>query len=259
MRSRVGRFVGLGLLFGLVFVFFLVATAPASWLAWGIGWGSRGVMNIGAPIGSLWSGEGVLVINQPDNAATNLGRVMWKIEPLYLMLGRLRLNLSLHGSEVQAESMVDISLNTVACHDLRAEFPAKIFTTFYAPIALLALEGRLDIRAESVSMEKHGLHGILLVAWQGASLSLSNVKPLGNYRLYFNGLGETANVEVNTESGSLAITGKGSFVTATRHFKFDGIASPATSAAELEPLLSMIGPDRGNGQRQLKLRVERLY
>ena len=33
-------------------------------------------------------------------------------------------------------------------------------------------------------------------------LSLSNIKPRGNYRLYFNGHGELVDVEVSTESGS---------------------------------------------------------
>jgi general secretion pathway protein N len=256
---RVLRYTGMGLVFCLLFAIFLAATAPATWLAWGVARGSQGVVNINTPTGSLWSGKGMLVIHRASDVPRALGGVTWKIEPLVLVLGRLRLNLSLDGSGIQAKSLVDLSYNTLALRDLRAEFPAKTVTTFYAPAALLAPEGQLDISADSVSMQKRGVHGSVQANWRSASLSLSSVKPLGNYRLYLNGHGESADVEVNTESGSLAIAGKGSLVAATGQFVFNGTARASAHAAELEPLLGMMGPDQGGGQRQLHIRLDRLY
>ena len=256
---RVWRYFGLGALFCLLFLIFLVATAPATWLAWGVALGSRGVVNINTPTGSLWSGQGMLVIHRASDVPRALGGVTWKIDPLVLVLGRLRLNLAIDGSDIQAKSLIDLSYDTLTLRDLRAEFPAKAVTTFYAPAALFAPEGLLQISADSVRMQKRGMHGSAQVNWRSAGLSLSSVKPLGNYRLYFNGHGESADVEVNTESGSLTIAGKGNLVAATGQFMFNGTARPSAYAAELEPLLGMMGPDRGGGQRQLNIRLDRLY
>jgi general secretion pathway protein N len=256
MRKRWWKFVLLG---GGFYLFFLMAMAPAAWMAWGVARATHGVVNLNEPVGSLWSGKAMLVIHQAADVPKSLGSVTWELKPLVLILGRLRLNLSVDGSGIQAKSLVDLSYNTLSIRDLRAEFPAKIVATFYAPAALFDPEGQLDISADSVSMEKRGLHGSLQAHWRSASLSLSNVKPLGNYRLYFNGHGESADVEVNTESGSLTIDGKGKLAAATGQFMFNGTARPSASAAELEPLLSMIGPDQGGGQRQLNVRFDRLY
>lgn len=259
MMGRVGRYLGLGLAFCLLFVIFLVATAPATWLAWGVARGSHGVVNINAPTGSLWNGQGMLVIHQTADVPRGLGNVTWKIEPLVLFLARLRLNLSVNGPDIQAKSLLDLSYSTLSFRDLHAEFPAKLATTFYAPAALFDPEGQLDIHAESISVEKRGMQGNLQADWRNAALSLSKIKPLGNYRLYFNGRGESADIEVSTQGGSLVVAGKGDLSFTTGQFKFDGTARAATSSAELEPLLNMLGPNQGDGVRQLNIRLEHMY
>jgi hypothetical protein len=95
------------------------------------------------------------------------------------------------------------------------------------------------------------LEGGATLEWQSAGSSLSNVQPLGDYRLEIVGAGKTANLKLSTTRGALELTGQGQWEAQKGQIQFAGLAVPRERAAELEPLLRLLGEDQGNGKRTL--------
>jgi hypothetical protein len=86
-------------------------------------------------------------------------------------------------------------------------------------------------------------------------VSLSNVKPLGAYRLVAHGAGEVVALAISTLSGPLVLGGKGEARIAGGA-TFSGEArAEGTEAAQLEPLLNLMGPKRPDGARSIEVRI----
>jgi general secretion pathway protein N len=97
--------------------------------------------------------------------------------------------------------------------------------------------------------------GAANVEWRDAAVALTDVKPIGSYRLEARGEGGPARLSVTTLSGPLRISGKGE-ATATRG-SFSGEArGEGDSAKALEPLLDLLGPRRPDGARALEVRLQ---
>ena len=104
-------------------------------------------------------------------------------------------------------------------------------------------------------LEPRGERGEAEIEWQGASVALSDVKPLGTYRAQLASDGKIANVTLTSTQGPLRVSGKGTFSPPAR-LAFSGEArADAESAKALEPLLNLLGPARADGARALEWRT----
>ena len=95
------------------------------------------------------------------------------------------------------------------------------------------------------------------VTWsrRDASVALSDVRPLGTYRLTAQGGGESVQLALSTIAGALTMSGKGE-VKLPRGTTFSGEArGEAASAAALEPLLTLMGPRRADGARAIEVLI----
>ena len=240
--------------FGLVFyLLFLIIEMPASWFAWGLNYYSHNIVRLDPLSGSLWHGKGQLIIYYPQTVPHDFGRTEWSINPFWLLTGRVQLTLQTNTPDRQIKTTLGIAKGSLFIKDTDAAFPASFVSQLYPPAALIGPQGQVRLRTSELVFDQQTLEGNATLEWQGAGSSLSNVRPLGDYRLDITGAGKTANLKLTTLRGGLELSGQGQWQLASGQLQLTGSATPRERAGELEPLLKLIGEDMGNGKRQLIL------
>jgi general secretion pathway protein N len=250
VKKRVVLYVVFGLVFYLLF---LIIEMPAAWLAWGLNQYSRGAVRLDPLGGSLWSGKGRIVIYYPQTTPHDLGAAEWNINPLWLFTGRIQMHWLVKTLETNIDTTVQFGSGQVHWIDTDATFPAQSVSQIYSPASLLSPKGQVRLHTTRLSIGQKGIEGSGEIVWQNAGSSLSSVQPLGDYRLEIIGGGNAANLKLTTVSGPLALDGQGKWQLQDGQLQINGTAVPRERATELEPLLSLLGPDLGNGRRALAL------
>ncbi|HEX9626845.1 MAG TPA: type II secretion system protein N [Acidiferrobacterales bacterium] len=246
--------IGYALLGAAFYLVFLLAAVPAAWFAWGLARATQGVVSLSAPVGSIWSGSGALVVHRAPEPPRQLGRVSWGVNPLWLVTGRLGLGAALEvAGGGEARGRVRLGVGSIVVRDLSASFAAQILPSLYSPAALLDPKGRVDVRAEELLLDRANVSGRAEINWQGAATSLSSVQPLGDYRLIFEGQGASAAVRLETLSGELDLNGAGQWQVQTGQLNFNGTAAARSRAEELGTLLRLMGPDQGGGRHAFSI------
>ncbi|MHB8455424.1 MAG: type II secretion system protein N [Acidiferrobacterales bacterium] len=240
--------LGIGL-----YLVFLIVTAPAAWIAWNLVRISHGVVSLNEPQGTLWRGKGDIVIHNASSPPRRLGAARWSINPLWLFAGQVEAHVALSDPGINVDGALRLGYGRLVLSDVSASFPAQLAAAFYGPATLLSPAGQVHINAKEFTLKRGDARGNAIVQWQGASSSLSSVQPLGNYRLSMDGRGETVAIKLETVNGSLSVSGQGQWQTTSGQIQFNGVAKPVAQPAELEPMLKLLGPDRGNGQRILSV------
>lgn len=239
--------MGLGF---LSYVVFLVAFLPAGWLAWGATTLSQGTVHIGTPQGTVWSGRGELQIHGALGAQS-LGDLRWRVNPLWLPLGRLQVKLRGLGSG-DGEAELQVGGEHMRIESLRATLPVQIAGLVYAPASFFAPTGQLQLDVPQLEVNASGLHGNATVLWRGAGGRFTGDTSLGDYRIEIDGRGETAAITLSTVSGRLELAGTGQWrVAGDGNLRFTGHAVARSDAAQLEPLLNALGRDQGGGRRPI--------
>lgn len=246
---------GLGLLTACVL------WAPARWLGSAIGALSAERVQLADPRGTLWQGSAALVLTGGEGSRDRLalpGRLHWQwrwpASSGWTAMG-LQVQadccmpaptvLRLQGWPGQAEAAIDK-------HD--SQWPASLLAGLGAPWNTLQPEGQLRLHSDGLRLqrtaERWQLQGTAELDLQDMSSRLSTLRPMGSYRLRVQGgtAPALAQIELNTLSGSLKLSGQGQWV--DRRLRFQGEAS-ATSEHEaaLSNLLNIIG--RRQGSRSL--------
>jgi general secretion pathway protein N len=126
---------------------------------------------------------------------------------------------------------------------------------FYPVVAAWRPEGTVQVNTQQVRWNEREMQGNVNVEWRDASVALSDVRPLGTYRLTAQGAGESVQLALSTIAGALTMSGKGE-VKLPRGTTFSGEArGEAASAAALEPLLTLMGPRRADGARAIEVQI----
>lgn len=245
---RTALYVVAGLVLYLVF---LVASAPASWVAWGLARAGQNMVTLAAPRGTVWRGEAQLYAGGPANTQ-HVGRLTWRLLPLRLFLGDIALDLGLTEGGLQARLIVQRGPGQLTLEDLNATVPAPLAGVFYAPALFVAPTGTLELRSENLALTRASLTGEAQILWRGAGGRFTGPASLGDYRLDLSGQGERATLRVSTVGGELEVSGNGEWRVGGGQLRFAGSAQPRSDAARLEPLLRPLGPDRGGGRRDLR-------
>ena len=240
--------------FGLVFyLLFLIIEMPASWCAWGLNYYTHNTVRLDPLSGSLWRGKGRLVIYYPQTVPHDFGQTEWSINPLWLLTGRVQLTLQTNTPDRQVKTTLGIAKGSLSIKDTDVAFPATFVSQLYPPATLIGPQGQVRLRTSDLVFGQQNLEGSATLEWQGAGSSLSNVQPLGDYRLEIVGAGKTANLKLTTLRGVLDLSGQGQWQLASGQLQLTGSATPRERVGELEPLLKLIGEDMGNSKRQLML------
>lgn len=246
------------LLLGLVlYVAFLLATAPAVWLAEAAARFTNGLVSLVNPQGTLWHGRAELYAGGRALGLRHLGTLQWRFNPLWLFLGRAKLDLDLTGADTRAHGTIRTGLRRLNASELLVTAPAHMVSLVYPAAMFFAPTGTIELRAPSLELSHDGLVTDADVRWQGAGGRFTGAAPLGDYRIELHGQGDTAKIRLTTLGGRLALNGEGEWrVTGDGDLRFVGTAAPNSDAEQLEPLLRQLGRDVGGGRRELRFNAQ---
>lgn len=249
MMGRVGRYIGLGLAFCLLFLIFLVATAPATWLAWGVARGSRGVVNLNAPTGGFWRGSGTLVLHEASTPPRDLGKLSWNVQVLWLLFGRAQVELRLVDQNIDLHGVIGATYHALYLDDVGGDMNAVYVSTVYPPAALFSPQGRAALHAPAIKIQKGSVTGKAELTWTDAAMSLSNGKVLGDYHLTLDGQGQSVPLKLDTLKGKLKLDGQGMWQPGNGQVQLSGNAVPQEQSSDVDAMLRLMGPDMGGGRR----------
>jgi general secretion pathway protein N len=245
------------LAFGLAaYLLFLLGTAPAGFLAWGLARVSDQALIIGGTSGTAWHGRGRLLVRQTANSVQDLGNVEWRLQGLQLMLARLAMKIDLIGPESTMHGTIAISPRQVGLESARVAASARMLGELYVPARLFAPQGQLRLSSHRLMLDRQGLHGNAAVLWEQAGSKLSRVQPLGDYRLDLASDGGRVDLKLSTVRGPLDLAGKGVWdIGGGGTLNITGIAQATSRQQDLEPLLKLMGRDLGNGRSAFRVDV----
>lgn len=247
VSPRAGLYIGLGL---IAYILFLVLFLPATWLAWGATRMSQGAVHIGTPTGTVWNGRGDLQMHG-TLGSQSIGDLHWRVNPLWLVLGRLHVSLRGLGAP-DGTAQLQVARHRMQVEELHASLPVQLAGLVYAPAGFFAPTGHLQLNAPKLEIDAGGIHGSAEVLWRGAGGRFTGDTSLGDYRIEVDGRGETAALKLSTVNGRLELAGTGQWrVVGDGEIRFNGHAVAKSDAAQLEPLLTALGRDQGGGRRAI--------
>jgi general secretion pathway protein N len=241
------RRVLLALLFGGVFIFGLLVFAPASLMGYALDRASGGTLTLAQTTGSVWQGSGVALLRLKSRSQT-LGSYRWHIRIF---------DASVQVQEGEGTPMTVRYIpfaGRVNVDNLHVTLPAAIMAAGAPQLGPYQLQGELDACSDHLVLDAAGMNGQITVDWLRAASGLSEIRPLGDYRILLRGTGAAVEAELSTLSGKLKLAGKGGFDAASG-MRFTGTAQaePGAAEAELNELLHHIGPEMKPGVFTLAL------
>lgn len=236
----------------LLYGVFLSTFAPSTWVAWGVTRISHGTVTLSDARGTFWSGDGALSsVRQRD-----LGRLRWRINPVWLFGGRIAATLDLSGPGTRLSTRLRVGFGGLQIHEATARFSPAVVAAFYPPLTLADPTGNMELHATNVSLTGNAIEGDANLLWRSAATNMSGVRPLGNYQLQLIGKRRTVDVTLTTQGGSLDLTGQGRWQPFDGgQFEFSGVARAAAQQTELAPLLALLGAQQTPGEVRLLIRT----
>jgi hypothetical protein len=238
----------------LVYLTLLVVWAPASLLAWVLPQLTQQVVKLDHEQGSLWRGHAERAqVKFASGLELQLGQLNWQLKPLDLFVGQLGYRLELSGAGVDATAVLSAGSAGAALRDVHAELPANWLEQLSPDLALWQPGGRLVFETRYLLLGRTGkLEGQASLRWLDAVSG--RVRPLlGSYRVDVEGADNRLRLKLTTESGPLFLQGAGQWEP-RQGLAFRGTVRPAQEVqAELDGLLSLIGPAQADGSRGLQL------
>jgi general secretion pathway protein N len=233
---------------------FLVLGAPATFIANRAAAWSDGHARFSDARGTLWSGS-MRATYEGTGGTFTCDRVAWRLQPARLVEGRISFLVDAGCPDLTARAQVARGWSEWEATDASGVVKARALPAFFPMAAAWRPEGSIRIAADGLRWNDREMQGPLTIEWQDAAVALSDVRPLGTYRLTAQGVGDTARLALTTVAGALRMTGQGE-VKLPRGATFSGEArGEGASAAALDPLLNLMGPRRPDGARSIEVRI----
>lgn len=233
---------------------FLAALTPASYVAAKLEASSRGGVQVHEAHGSIWSGSGRATIATPAGPLA-VEDLKWRFLPARLVAGRLAFAVTGRSAGFESRGELARSFSMWEAREVTIDGLAAGAASFLPLIAHWRPEGRLAAKAPLLAWNDREMRGEARLEWRAAAVALSEVKPLGSYRVELRGDGAQARVTLSTIEGPLALAGQGT-ITPPSRLAFSGEArAQGPAAASLQPLLDLMGPARADGSRTLQWRL----
>jgi general secretion pathway protein N len=223
----------------VAYLVFLLAHVPAAWVGFALERSSRGALALGAPLGTVWKGSGLLAVRS-GGALRGIADIEWRCNPLSIFTGRLNVALSGIAPDARLRASVSLGAGSVRLQNVEADAPAALLEPVVLAVAFAKPEGRLRVRADSFEIGGAGVLGAATVEWLEAGAL--QTQRLGDYRLQITGSGERAAVKLATLRGDLRLSGDGEWRAAQpRIVQLRGVAQAAADRKDLDPLLQAMG------------------
>ena len=224
--------------------------APANWLAAGIAAASAGHVQIHHSRGTVWAGEGELVLTGGAGSAQAValpGLVRWNLRPAW---SGFQIALASDCCTPQPLQIEAQWRGAVQIQNGQSQFPAGLLTGLGTPWNTVAPQGQLHLRTQDVRVvwnQGAKLQGQIEIEALNIASRLSTLPTMGSYRVTIQG-GEAVKLQLNTLQGALQLNGKGEWI--ANRLRFQGEATAAPEALDsLSNLLNIIG--RRDGVRSV--------
>ncbi len=231
-----------------------LAFAPAYWLANGLGWATKGQLQLREPRGTVWSGSAQWVLTGGAASRDQMalpGRVDWQLRPSFTGLAMAWNANCCMSTPLPVRIQPHWGGVTVSLGSHESHWPAALLTGLGTPWNTIQPQGDLVLRTQNLSASLNA--GRLQISG-GANLDvlavvsrLSTIQPLGSYRVQLQG-GDTTSLSLSTLDGALQLEGQGQWIGQRLRFKGEAWAAEGRESA-LANLLTMIG--QRNGTRVL--------
>lgn len=234
-------------IFVIAYLVTLVINAPASLLDQSLQYATQGRLALANASGTIWDGAASPALRQQTGRYIALQPLHWNISALALFSGEIRGKL--RWDEMPQATAMDavISHGEIELQHALIPLPASTLGEASPILAPAGITGQLQMRSERLVLSNRGMEGVAIVDWQQAGSALSNITPLGDYRLTLNGNGENIGIALATISGVLQLQGEGNW-RATRGLSFHGRARASGKNPEsLAELLHHLGPEESPG------------
>ena len=239
----------------LAYAIFLVALVPASVVADRVTAATRGQVSIANAGGTLWHGSARMRVTVAGGWL-DLESVQWDLEPMGLLSGRLAFDAHATAPGIEAKAHIGRGVGAWQLDNAVVLASVPALATVAPMAARWRPEGRLIVDVPGWEWNERGVRGQASVEWEKAAISLSEVKPLGKYRLRATGDGgSTAQLVLRTFDGPLQVEGKGTAGPAEIRFSGEARSADPSVTKALDPLLDLLGPRRPDGARALELRI----
>lgn len=241
------RRVLLALMFGSVFLVGLCTFAPASLMGYALERASGGTLSLAQTAGSVWQGSGVALLRQKAHFQT-LGSYHWQ---LHLLSATLQVRA---GESAPMTVRYAPFTGRISIDNMVLSLPVSVIEVAAPQLGPYQLQGTLEAHSDHITLDPEGMRGQITVDWTRAASALSEIRPLGDYRILLQGNGAGVDAQLSTLSGKLQLAGTGSFDKANG-MRINGTAqaAPGAAATELNELLHHIGPEVSPGVFALAL------
>ena len=242
------RWAVLGSALGLIAA--TLVFAPAAWLGTALSLSTQGRVVLNEPSGTVWNGSGQLLLSGglgSRDATTLPGRMHWRLKPTPTLKFRIL---------VDADCCTTQSINvlltprlsglTAEVQPSQSTWPATLLTGLGAPFNTIDLQATRELNTQLITLEwlnkQLKLGGKASLDVIDASTRLSTLRPVGSYRLSFQGSQGASMPSLNLETlnGSLLLSGSGQLTGNRWRFNGEASAAPGFEAA-LNNFLDILG------------------
>lgn len=247
MRLAIFRLAGMAIIVLVV----VAVMAPAAWVADLLE--SRGPVRLVHPSGTVWTGSALIGFTDGQQLRLLPGRVTWQVRASTLLSGRLAVELQ----HEMADRPINLQLERGSVHVAagNAQVPAALLAVLGAPFNTVRPGGTLRAQWDNMRFGDHGFQGSFQVDWVDAQSAMSNVAPLGSYRLVANAQAGRGEAELMTLGGPLLLRGKGNLDRGG--IRFSGVADAQQDMrASLDGFIGLLGR-RMNGHVLLEWEIRR--
>jgi len=221
-----------------LYAVFMMNYLPAAWVGKFVERVTEKRINVVAPTGTLWRGQGSLVVILPDTGATTFGMLTWDLRIPYLLLAQLRTDIALRDGPLTAKFSVVRTIGELRVQALHGQASASRLAKLYPPLRVANLQGEFQLDAESVRLTNQGLIAQADLLWQNAGSGSFGLETLGDYRATFAGGTQPMQIDVSTLRGDVIVSGKGQWETATDgRFQLSLTIDPQKRQSTLGPLI----------------------
>ena len=249
MRDRAWlRWMAAGL---LLYTSFMIVLLPASWIGW-----AAVKANIPAtlfhPVGTVWRGSARATLHTPGHTRIASGEISWRINPLYLAIGRLGFDLEFLSDQIRISTNGKIGRSALDINKVQARLPVSTISLFYPLLANASLTGTVLLDSTALSMTNNSIVGAARINLESVSSSWLGRGNQGSYNINLDANGKVLHYSLTTSSGAIQIQGAGSWeLFSTGKLDFDGRIT-AENGASPPSVLQHIGKTNPDGTRQVQ-------
>ena len=232
---------------------FLVATLPAGVVAARVATASGGQVTLTNASGTAWNGAARVHV-ATRGLSVAIDEVRWNFLPSRLLAGRVAFAIEARMGAMTAQLEAARTPLAWRIDDLHAGGDASALAALFPIAAAWQPGGTIAVESAQLAWDGEEATGAAIAQWRDASVALSDVRPLGSWRVEATAAGASIKVALATAKGPLRVSGSGVLALRGRlAISGEARAAPRRDRA-LEALLDLLGPRRADGARALEVR-----